>query len=243
MNWKQTSLIILFISLFSCNKSKQLKLNQELKNQNQITNNDLTNKSITTGKKDSIFIKECIYDNLSFKNRYIINFKRIISFNDDINDSCIINIIVQDKKTKQKIDSINTSTIYLYPSYFQKCGEVKSYITGFNKSNEVVDDLYGEFLIADFNFDQKEDLAIIKDCSNSGNLYNFYIQNDIGLFEYDSFLTDSISYFPTEFEPKKNILIRYNRAGACGVGIHKYQLNRKSNSWKQVYYKLIGNCK
>ena len=136
------------------------------------------------------------------------------------------------------------TSIYYYDYEFKDCNNVRSYITGKNKKNQRVEDNdYGDFIIADFNFDNIEDIAIENDNSNSGPQYNFYVQDNFKKFHLDRFLTDSMGYFPAKINEKNKTLVTYIIGGACWLGEHIYKLNEKSYKWKQISHKTINLCK
>ena len=98
-------------------------------------------------------------------------------------------------------------------------------------------------IIADLNFDSKEDIAVINDCANSGMLYNYYIQDNFRKFKLDSFLTDSMIYFPSEINKNNKTLLTRLTAGVCGLGEHKFRLNQETHKWSEISHKIINICK
>jgi hypothetical protein len=197
---------------------------------------------ISTIKKDSVLIQECFYTDLSNTFDYKIHFKRMFNV-DGIHDSCIVQLNIIDKKTHIQVDSLIVYSTFLYGIVFQNCNNARSYITGKNEHKEVADNDYGELIIADYNFDSREDIALIRDSGgNGGPVYNFYIQGDNNKFLLDKYLTDSMEFFPSEFNKKKRSLVIYVHAGACWIGEHKYHINKKTGQWKQLSHKLINVC-
>jgi len=193
-------------------------------------------------KIDSNIIIECIQRDLSNSFDFRIKFKRIFFKNGD-NDSCIIKVFILDKKTQKDVDSILITSRLMYENVFKNCDNFRSFITGKNKNKEAPDNDFGEFIIADLNFDSKDDIAIINDSGgNGGVFYNFYIQGENNTFTLDKYLTDSMVYFPSEMIKKKKMLITYVHAGVCGLGEQKYIYN-STNTWRMISHKIINICK
>ena len=212
--------------------------------------NDSQNKSLNSNKikakslnvkYDSIYNRDCLYNDLSYNFDYEIKIEKFIN-KEKYNDSCIVNVIISDKKFHKKIDFLKLNLLFYYDNIFQNCDNVRSYFTGKNENQEVNDNNYGDFIVADFNFDTKEDIAIINECTNSGNLYSFYIQDKDCKYKLDKFLTDSMSYFPSEINKKSKTLVTYIVGGVCWIGEHKYKFDNKINKWKQISHKKINIC-
>jgi len=93
-------------------------------------------------------------------------------------------------------------------------------------------------IIVDFNFDGKDDIAIINDSGgNGGPLYNFYIQNQKGLFSLNKFLTEQMSFFPAYINKKEKTLTTFVHAGVNRIAKTIYKFNVADQTWKQI--KLI----
>jgi hypothetical protein len=183
-------------------------------------------------------IKERFFDNLSYTN----NFK--ISFFERSKDKNPIEhywtILIYDKKMNL-CDSI-VQPAYVFFSESVDFEKVRSYSRNHNKNDKVVDNDYGNFVVADFNFDFKNDFAIVNDIGgNGGAMYSFYVQNNQNKFVLDPFLTDSITYFPAKINSSERSLITQVHAGACYFGENKYTLDNK-NKWKKMSHKEINIC-
>jgi hypothetical protein len=193
-------------------------------------------------KNDSNIVIECIQRDLSKSFDFKIKFKRIFFQNGD-NDSCIVKVFILDKMTQKEVDSILITSRLMYKDIFKNCDNFRSFITGKNRNKEAPDNDYGELIIADLNFDSKDDIAIINDSGgNGGVFYNYYLQGENNTFKLDKYLTDSMVYFPSEMIKKKKMLITYVHAGVCGLGEHKYIYNSK-NTWSEISRKIINICK
>jgi hypothetical protein len=197
----------------------------------------LSNFSIKDG--DRVIIKKRFYGHLSYTNNFKLVYYEHSRNKETINHYWTI--LIYDKKMNL-LDSVVQPT-YLFFSDFVNFDESRSYITGVNKNKAVCDNYYGDFVVADFNFDLKNDFAIINDIGgNGGTFYSYYIQQGDHKFVLDKFLTDSMTYFPTKFIKKDKILVTYAHAGVCWLGEHKYKLD-KTNKWAELSYKEIDVCK
>ncbi len=156
-------------------------------------------------------------------------------------DSVSVRVIVRDKLDNSIIDSILVSPCPIFEVYFSSCDSVTSYSTSLNVNRVIVDNYFGDFIVADLNFDGKDDLAIINDSGgNGGPSYMYYTQTKDRKFVPDKFLSDSVIYFPTKIDKRNQKLVTYVHAGACCVGEHIYKLNKTENEWKQVSHKILG---
>lgn len=188
---------------------------------------------------DSIITNEFYHDELSksFDIKVLIN--RYVK--EKQSDSCIAKITLLDKVTKKAIDSFSI-TSGIYYGVFEDKNSVRSYSTKFNATKEAVDNDYGDIVVADFNSDNKEDVAIVRDMGgSSGNFYNFYIQQENKKFKMDRFLSDSMVYFPDQIG--HNQLRTGVVGGVCYLGRHTYTLDKKTNTWKETSHITIDVCK
>jgi hypothetical protein len=179
----------------------------------------------------------CSHTNLSQHFTFITKATRFQRGNDL--DSCSITIAVVDKQSKKMVQSIQYSSVFLYNSTFRKCDFVRSFTTGKNVNVEPLDNNYGDLVIADFNFDGREDFAVIRDAGvSTGPLYSFYVQITKGVFKYDKYLSETVVYFPSNINPKQKTLTTNALAGAIGVYRRVYVLD-KSKKWRLLSKKLI----
>ena len=126
-----------------------------------------------------------------------------------------LKIITKDKKeTIQTIEFIPESSMMSY-----ECSS-RSYITGFNKNEEAMDGMYGDLVVADFNFDGKEDFAIARDIGFT-EFYNFYLQQN-NHFEISDFLTTNLRGFPS-LDTINKTLTTSNATGVDGLETQVFQ--------------------
>jgi len=187
----------------------------------------------------SIFGQTCVHDDLSRTLRITARAERkpgdsMIAFN------CPIKVTISDKASKKKVQIISFIATALYPQSFTKCSWVRSYSTGKNRNADRDDTDFGDIVVADFNFDSREDIAIKSDDENSGTYYRFYIQGKDKLFKLDSFLTDSMSLVPIYFNRTRRILTTYQRAGARFEGEQLYWLDIRKNKWSMIRHRFMS---
>lgn len=227
------TLISLFL-MFSCTnqqksniKQQPVKIKQEAENR----------------KFDSIITNRCFHNDLSFEFDYEINSERFV-YSDGENDSCVVSVSIFDKTSHKKIESLSLSSIFYFGDVFGDCNKTRSFLTGKNTNLEVADNYFGEFIIVDINFDTKEDVVVINDSGgNGGTLYSFYIQDEHKKFHLDTFLTDSVIYFPTKINEQNQTIVTLVHAGANGLGEHVYSYNTLTKSWKEKSHKYIDCSK
>jgi hypothetical protein len=114
----------------------------------------------------SAFGQTCIHGDLSRSLRITVTKRKS-------GDSAIvyqfpIEVTIIDKASKKKIQVISFKAIDLYPASFTKCNWVRSYSTGKNRNAIVRDTDFGDVVVADFNFDSREVIAIKSDDEFAG---------------------------------------------------------------------------
>ncbi|KOS05049.1 hypothetical protein AM493_02625 [Flavobacterium akiainvivens] len=150
-------------------------------------------------------------------------------------DSVYVNVCVYDKK-ENFLQAIDIATdFYMMPlEYF---GEGRSYTTGFNKDKEVMDNDYGNIIVADLNFDGLEDLAIKREQGgNGGPMYNFYFQDKTGRFIINQFLSTSMGYFPYKIITEEKTLVakvRLNTYESEDI-YYQYTAPPKGDGWRKL---------
>jgi hypothetical protein len=176
----------------------------------------------------------CTHNELSPTFSFISCIKKIPREN--MLDSCLIKLVIQNQVTKKTYQTIWLTTNFLIDdSAFIHCNNVRSYITGVNGGMLVADWDYGDLIVADFNFDNREDFAIKnEDGGNGGPVYFYYVQNNDSTFVQDNFLTDSLNCFPDYFNKKNNTLTTICRANSVMVTQSTYQYNATTNKWSMI---------
>ena len=188
----------------------------------------------------SVNAQDCKYTDLSTTYDYEIH--NVLRRSNYVVHSAPLEVRVLDKKTGKTVQRISFLSGVLFLDKYENCGVVRSFITGKNKDAAAPGNDHGNLIIADLNFDGKEDIAIKYDSSNTGGpIYNFYTQQADGTFKKDTYLSNSVMYFPVAIN-NKNKTLRIN----VPIGIHKhtettYQYNNQTNSLKIVNHKLVAN--
>jgi hypothetical protein len=227
--------ILAFVSFFSCKNTEDSdSTNDPIKDSVVVVDSMLEEKGI---------IKQCIYTKLSEKYNYEIkNIQRCDSSDLDCENIAIV--IIRDKKTLAVVDSVNTTLSWQFEDVFTKPEErSKSFFTKFNLDALIENGDFGDFIVADFNFDNKEDFAIIYDSgASSGATYNFFIQGSNYKMYLNTFLTDTLRVFPDQFYPKTKRLKSETRSGTCWHFETIYQLKNTSD-WRVVSSTKFDDCK
>ena len=158
---------------------------------------------------------------------------KLIKFN-DYAQTVKITIQISDKKDSV-IQNIIVNPLDLYNTSFTDFNNVRSYITNININKQVTDNDFGDFIIADFNFDLLDDFALKNgEGGNGGSEYIYFIQDSNTLFSEDKFLTYSMRYFPTKFDKENKTLINYVNANAYGANENIYKFDTLNKRWKLI---------
>jgi len=182
----------------------------------------------------------CKYTSLSKNFDFTTSVKRFV-VNKRAIDSCKITVEVNCRSTGKK-QIISLSSGYMFSNDFQDCKNIRSYITGVNKNANADDNDYGNFIVADFNFDSREDFAVKHDSGgNGGPFYSYYIQDIKGNFALDKFLTGTMVFFPNKFNAKLKSLVTLVHASTVSVSEITYKFYPKKSVWKQVKQRIISN--
>jgi hypothetical protein len=187
------------------------------------------------------FAQRCEQSDLSNKFNYIIT--TVKKKNADSAQAEISQVFLQivGKANKKQIQQIAIKPAHLFDDAFTDCSAARSYITGKNKDAEAEDNDFGDFIVADFNFDNREDFAVKWDSGgNGGPTYEFYTQNKSGKFQKDSFLTGKMGFFPGTIDTRRKRLITYVHADVAGYHENIYKYNPVTRKWislKPIYRK------
>lgn len=174
--------------------------------------------------------QKCIHKNLSKSYDFEIELNRI---NDDV--SCKITLNITDKITSKEVQKIIINSEFIFEKDFKDCSKTRSYSTNVNDKEIDIDNDFGDLIIADFNFDKKEDIAIKRDSGgNGGPLYEFYIQNNNQKFIKDNFLTNTLEFFPSDINMLKKTLTTLVHANAYQKCKIVYKYNLKNKKWKRI---------
>jgi hypothetical protein len=180
----------------------------------------------------ALFSNVLKYNDLSDKYNYEINAFLQKEVDSDLEKIYEIQINITNKSDTTKFQRITIKPDYLFGDVFTNISDSNSYIREKHKKREIIDNDFGDFIVADFNFDALEDFAI-KSYSggNGGPLYEYYIQDSTGIFHKDNYLTDEVRFFPAEMDKKHKLLRTIVHANAYGVNEFIYKYDPLKKKW------------
>jgi hypothetical protein len=170
------------------------------------------------------------YTDLSKKFIYQVNITRVKQADETIPKAAITFLILN--RNKSVIQKFNLKSEFLFEEAYKNNKTSRSYITGFNKNAETPDNDFGDLIIADLNFDGKEDIAIKHDSGgNGGPFYNFYLQDTSGHFILSKYLTTCMGAFPINIDAKGKTLTTNIHTNVRGYNQTTYKYNIKTKQW------------
>ncbi|MGJ8661747.1 MAG: XAC2610-related protein [Bacteroidota bacterium] len=223
-------MLILFITLF-CIISCQ---SDGVENDTDTTSNDSRSENkVGDNSEYDVPPTNCFFNQLSEQFNFKLNVNYITP------DSATIYVTPISKNSNQIDDSIFIESEYVWlPPMYGECFDIRSFSTGFNSDKEVMDNCPGIFIVADFNFDKKDDFAVAVDNGgNGGYIYAFYLQTKNGAFKIDKFLTEEVLRFPVSFDSKSQTILTSVHANAYQNCETVYKISR--GNWKVISRKLI----
>ena len=183
--------------------------------------------------------QNCLHQNLSKSFDFKTHLKRIHREGELI-DTCVISVKIIEKKTKKIIQTIHFGSAFLFDDAYKKCSDVRSYITGYNENAMAFDSDFGSIIVADFNFDGKEDFALKNDSGgNSGPTYSFFLQNQNGKFIKDIFLSEQMEFFPSILNKKNKTLTTFVFVSYSRNSKMVYKYNSKKKIWKRIEHSFL----
>ena len=189
----------------------------------------------------SSFPQRCRHSDLSRKYNYIVSTDKAKNADDGRTRFSQINLQVINKVHTNQTQNVVVKPGYLLVDAFSECSAVRSYVTGKNKSADVEDNDFGDFIVADLNFDGLEDFAVKTDSGgNGGPAYAYFTQSKAGRFRKDSFLTDKMGYFPGTIDARRRVLITYVHADVAGYNESIFRFIIATRRWaarKPIYRK------
>ena len=151
----------------------------------------------------------------------------------------IVKII--DKKRNEEIQKISFMSEFILKSEsFKNCKNNKSYSS--NAHLISIENDFGDLIVADLNFDGKEDIAIKREeGGNGGPLYNYYIQSESYQFILDEYLSNEMIYFPDYIDNKGkslHVTVRANSLTKEGLNYHYDKFN---NVWSKSRSEIFNH--
>jgi hypothetical protein len=139
-----------------------------------------------------------------------------------------------DSLTQRIIPTFEEAPAYLFERY-PEAKPARSYMTNKNTKNGGHDDYFGELVVADLNFDGLEDFATYRGHgADNGAHYAYYFQNKKHRFEYNSYLTENMIWFPAKINDSLKTLTTIVPAGMFGVEYTTFKYNPASQKWKVI---------
>ncbi|MES2064244.1 MAG: hypothetical protein V4456_20145 [Bacteroidota bacterium] len=156
-------------------------------------------------------------------------------------DSADVTLIIRDKKSGKLYQKISFGANYINEDVYKDCTKCRSYITGYHQKSEVLDYDYGDLIIADLNFDGREDIAIKNDSGgNGGPYYNFYLQGVNGQFILSQYLTTNMQSFPAEINAGSKTLTIQIHANVHQDQRNTFKYNSDNKKWRFIKHRLIS---
>ena len=180
--------------------------------------------------------QKCIHTKLSRQFDYMISVigptHTDTSFSITSRKNAKVVLKVYTKHHKKLAQKIILKTDVLLEDAYDNCNNVRSYITSENRNKEAPDNEYGDFIVADLNFDGKEDLAIKYDSGGyPGPICAFYVQPDDMHFKNAVFLSEKMLFFPIDIDSKSKTLTTHAHADAYGYYESIFIYNPKTKKW------------
>ena len=175
------------------------------------------------------------YSNLSYKYIYKITVVKD-SAEDDFNKKVKLKLCVfkRDGKLLQKI-AVDAGSLFGDDDDFKSSKTSRSYITSKGRNAAVEDYDFGDLVIADLNFDGKEDIAVKSGSSaDSGPEYTFYMQGNDGRFYIDNYLTTDVMSFPKYINAKAKTITTRTHANVSQEDKLTFKYNVSTKKWHFV---------
>jgi len=182
---------------------------------------------------NSSHAQECMHTNLSYKFNYNLKLSRKKN-GDNGHGTGEVTLSIY-KKNSVLIQTVNFEAPFLFEGVFGNCHNVRSHVTEYNKDNTVADFDFGDLIVADLNFDGKEDFAVKYDSGgNGGPSYRFYIQDSNGSFKLDRFLTSNVGSFPEYINAMRRTLTTHINANGKTKNEKTYKYYPKTKKWRMI---------
>ena len=234
------SIMMLIATFISCNQTKNnvaISTTDTTKKENNVLIDNASDSLLPPNRKE--IKKRCTheYTNLSKKYNYKVSILKILG--NEIAEAIEITVTIISKKDKssKEITLIPTTALVYNDCEYEA---VTSCITNVFPP-KIINNDFGNFVVADLNFDSLEDIGIKDDNMGYGGArYVYYIQDTLGNFKKHAFLTNEMAYFPVEINPKNKTLIT-NILASNGYNENIFQYNPQTKKWKYVKQNYVGN--
>jgi hypothetical protein len=140
------------------------------------------------------------------------------------------------------IQTIHFKEDLLFDTVFKDNKNARSYVTGKNNNAQVSDYDFGDLIIADLNFNGREDIAVKYDSGgNGGPIYNFYLQDNDGHFYKDNYLTTYVGSFPADIEPNKKTITTQIHANVSQEARKTFRYNSRTKKWHLIKWRMVDD--
>jgi hypothetical protein len=175
----------------------------------------------------SLRAQSITYSNLSYTYIYKIT---VVKGSDDYDCQLRLYVFKRDGKQLQEID-VDAGSLYDSDA-FKSNKNSRSYITGKGRNVPVEDFDFGDLIIADLNFDGKEDIAVKSGLSaDAGPYYAFYTQRNDGCFYADNYLTNYVASFPKYINAKAKTVTTQIQTTYSPTGKKTFKYDVKTKKW------------
>ena len=234
-------IIILMIAVYRFQRNQNDPIKASSINENEKISRTYPEISKSKPKQNAEKLKDTMVI-LSFKDlSKVYNYKIIDRYycNNSLNyyDSILRVIKVYNKKDSliQRIYPNLQMTPWYYYEDKLPLRLSRSFVTGKNANYDDADNYDGEIVIADLNFDGLEDLATpVNSGADNGPHYAFYIQNKNKRFEYNSYLTEHVMWFP---EKINDSLMTFTSTVPCtviGLWYQTFKYDTTMKKWSRI---------
>ena len=191
-------------------------------------------------RKDSlVYVRYCDASDISRQYNFNVCSQRYETGN-GYSDSCIIQILIRDKHSGSVVDSLCFISHFLFDTVFTNCLQCHSRYNGRNNGEIIEDGNYGDLIVSDFNFDGKDDIAVVHDSGgNSGPTYDFFLQDSGRKFIRNTFLSDSMEFFPDRIDKQHKILKTSVIISYCDISEMRYLYSPVTKNWKRISHDII----
>lgn len=226
-------LIILLFCIYGCTQNPKPRVISSI----------VADETTSLIKRDSIQKAYRVYTQLSNE----FDFKAFFEWHEPNSEYfCVLTLYVIDKSSKRTVDTIVFNTDYSFYGVLEEQDATPyriNAVSSFSTKVNIEDISYehpADIVIADFNFDEKDDIAIANEITfSAGERYVYYIQQANQQFVIDNFLTKKMEFFPAEINSKNRTLITRVHAGACCSNVYEYELNKRGTKWHKKSVETI----
>ncbi len=178
-----------------------------------------------------------MYNDLSKKYFFKVIISKTVSDSTGIYRNPDMTLLILDRN-KKIVQKITYKAGPLFDTAFGNKKNSRSYTTGARENAEVTDYDYGDLVIADLNFDGREDIAVKTDSGgDAGPWYTFFVQGSDGRFHKDNYLTDSVSSFPASINIKQ-LKLTTNYISSNGTSFeYIFSFNTQKGIWHKKFIK------